>query len=159
MCLCWVSTLFCMICYLFSNFRKKFTSSLRSLYKTFYLYCKCAMFLCARTPRNAMKRSIETCILLRQRKHLWIVFSFYFTDSVKTPIPLLFCTYQSLDLVEYWCRQNIQSSFILYIPIFGFGWLMIHVPLENLKFYNFMDTLLKEINNTTLMSIGKICCL
>ena len=41
------------------------SSSTRSLYITFYLCCsKCAMFLCARTPRNAMNRSIESCLLL-----------------------------------------------------------------------------------------------
>ena len=49
---------------------------LSSLYITIYLCCKCSTFLCARTPHNAMKCSIEICLLQAQRKHLWIVFSF-----------------------------------------------------------------------------------
>ena len=32
-------------------------------YITFYLCCKCATFLCACSPRNAIRRSIETCLL------------------------------------------------------------------------------------------------
>ena len=71
-CLCWVSTLFGMICY-FSNCSESSNKRLRSL---FYLCCKWATFLCARTHRNEMKRIIEICILWGQRKHLWIVFSF-----------------------------------------------------------------------------------
>ena len=46
MCLCWVSTLFCMICCKFSNCIKSSTTRLRSLYITFYLCCKCATFFC-----------------------------------------------------------------------------------------------------------------
>ena len=63
MCLCWVSTLFCMICCLFINCSKSSTTRLRSLYISFYLCCKSATFLCGRTSRNAMKRSIEICLL------------------------------------------------------------------------------------------------
>ena len=52
MCLCLVSTLFCMICCLFSNWicSKSSTTQFRSIYIMFYLCCKCATFLCARTP-------------------------------------------------------------------------------------------------------------
>ena len=55
----------------------------------YILRCKCAVFLCARTPCNAMRRSIEICLLYGQRKHFWVVFRFYrwlsfdrWTDSV-----------------------------------------------------------------------------
>ena len=57
---------------LFSSSDKR----LWSLYRTFYLCCERATFLCARTPHNAMRRTIESCLLNGQRKHLWIVFSF-----------------------------------------------------------------------------------
>ena len=63
MCLCWVSTLFCMMCCLFSNCSKSSTTRLRSLYIAFYLCCKCATFICGHTPLNVMKRSIEICLL------------------------------------------------------------------------------------------------
>ena len=56
-------TLFVMICCLLSNCSKSSTTRLRSLYIytciTFYLRCKYASFLCTRTPRNAMRHSIE----------------------------------------------------------------------------------------------------
>ena len=73
-CLCWVST-FCIICCLFSNCSKSSSTRLQSLYIRFSLRCDCSTFSCARTPRNAMKRRIETAFY-RGRKHLWIVFSF-----------------------------------------------------------------------------------
>ena len=60
--LCGVSTLFDMICGKFYNCSKSSTLRLRSLYITFYLRCKCSMFVCARTPRNEMKRSNEICL-------------------------------------------------------------------------------------------------
>ena len=74
-CLCWVSILFGMICCFFSNCGKSSTSRFRSLYITFYLCCKCATFLFARTPRNAMKRSIEICLIGAEKTFI-IVFSF-----------------------------------------------------------------------------------
>ena len=37
-------------------------------YKTFYLCCKCATFLCPRTSRNAMKCSIEIYLFFRAQK-------------------------------------------------------------------------------------------
>ena len=86
MCLCWVSTLFCMICWVFFPIVVKlyYTASTH-MYITF----QCATFLCARTPCNAMRRSIEICLLYGQRKHFWVVFSFdrwlsfdRWTDSV-----------------------------------------------------------------------------
>ena len=50
--------------YIFCKYTASTASTrLRSLYITFYLCCKCATFLCARTPPNAMKRSIEICLL------------------------------------------------------------------------------------------------
>ena len=78
MCLCWVSTLFGMIFCLFSSCIKSSTTRFRLLYTciTFYLRCKCATFLCSRTPRNSMRRRIEICLLKEQWKHLWIIFSF-----------------------------------------------------------------------------------
>ena len=70
MCLCWVSTLFCMICCLFSNCSKNSTTRLRWLhgYIKFYLCSKCTTFLCARTPRNAKRRSID--IFYRDRENI-----------------------------------------------------------------------------------------
>ena len=62
MCLWWVSALFGMIFCLFFNWSKNSTTELRSLYNV-YLCCKCATFLYARTPCNAMRRSIEICLL------------------------------------------------------------------------------------------------
>ena len=59
---------FGMIC-LFSKCNKNSTTWLRFLYITFYLCCKCATFLCARTPCNVMKRNIEIC-LYRSRKNI-----------------------------------------------------------------------------------------
>ena len=61
-CLCWVSTLFDMI-WLFSKCNKNSITWFRSGYIMLYLRCKCATFLCARTPRNAIRRSIEFCLL------------------------------------------------------------------------------------------------
>ena len=58
MCLFWVSTLFCMICCLFSNCIKSSTTRLGSLYITFYLR-EYSTFSCARTPCYAMKCSIK----------------------------------------------------------------------------------------------------
>ena len=58
-----VLVLICMICCLFSNCSKSSTTRLRSLYITFYLCCECSTFLCACTPHNAMRRSIEICLL------------------------------------------------------------------------------------------------
>ena len=55
--------IFVMICCLFSNCGKNSTTRLQSLYVTFYLRCKCASFLCARTPRNALGCSIEIWLL------------------------------------------------------------------------------------------------
>ena len=72
--LCWISPWFGMIC-LFSKCNKSSTTRLRSLNITFHLCCKCATFLCARTPCNGMKRSINICFY-RGREHLWIVFGF-----------------------------------------------------------------------------------
>ena len=68
MCLFWVTKLFCMISCLLKLYY--------ILYITFYLCFKCVTFLCAGTPRNAMKRSIKICLLYGKRKYLWIVFSF-----------------------------------------------------------------------------------
>ena len=59
MCVCLVSTLFGMICCLFYNCNKK--NLLHGI--DFYLCCKCATFLGARTHRNAEKRSSEICLL------------------------------------------------------------------------------------------------
>ena len=66
-----------MIC-LFFNCNRRSTTWFRSWYIAFYLSCKCATFLCARTstPRNALKRSIEICLFIGAEKHLWIIFSF-----------------------------------------------------------------------------------
>ena len=52
------------ICCLFSNCSKSSNTRLQSLNITFYLCCKCATFLCARTPRNVMRHSIEICLIL-----------------------------------------------------------------------------------------------
>ena len=91
MCSCWVSTLhvFGMICCLFSNCNENSATRLRSPYITFYPCCKCAMFLCAHTPRNAMRHSIEICLLYRQRKHLWKVFSFK-SDPLQNKLKIQF---------------------------------------------------------------------
>ena len=62
MCFRWAPTIFGMIC-LFSNRNKSSTTRLRSFYITFYLWFKCATFLCALTPRNALRRSTELCFL------------------------------------------------------------------------------------------------
>ena len=56
--LCQVSTLFCMICCLFSKCSKSSSIRLRSLYITFSLCCEYSTFSCARTPCNAMKRDL-----------------------------------------------------------------------------------------------------
>ena len=45
------------------------------------LCCKCDTFWDARSPRNAMERSIEP-LGREQRKNLWIVFSFNFSKEV-----------------------------------------------------------------------------
>ena len=68
MCSCWVSTLFRILCCLFSNCKIKTLLQNSYPYITFYMCCKSATFLCARTPRNEMKRSIEISLL--------VVFSF-----------------------------------------------------------------------------------
>ena len=75
MCLCWVSTLFCMICCLFSNCSKSSTTWLRSLYITF----PCAV----NVPRShvpvlfAMQWSVASrSAFYKGRDYLWIVFSF-----------------------------------------------------------------------------------
>ena len=49
--------------HLFSNCSKSSNTRLQSLNITFYPCCKCATFLCARTPRNAMRHSIEICLI------------------------------------------------------------------------------------------------
>ena len=62
MCLCWVSTLFGMICHLFSTCNKNSTTWFRSLYKSlpvlhrFHNLSSC-------THRNTIKRSNEICLL------------------------------------------------------------------------------------------------
>ena len=63
---------------------KALLHSFVSLYITFYLRWKCVTFLGAHIPRNAMKRSIELCLLWGQRKHLWIIISFYFYRTIGT---------------------------------------------------------------------------
>ena len=73
MCLCWVSTLFCMMCCLFSNCSKSCTTRLRSLYITFSLCCECSTFSCVNTPCNAKNRSSA---FYRDKEHFWIIFSF-----------------------------------------------------------------------------------
>ena len=74
-CLCWVSTLFCVICCLFPNCSKICTTRLRSLYITF----SCVV----NNPRShlpvllAMHWSVTSrSAFYRGREHLWIVFSF-----------------------------------------------------------------------------------
>ena len=74
--LCWVSTLFCMICCLFSNCSKSSTIWPRSLYITFS-----RSFV--NFPRShvpvllAMQWSVAwRSAFYRGREHLWIVFSF-----------------------------------------------------------------------------------
>ena len=72
MCLCWVPTLL-------ARFVVCFPIVVKAV--TFYLRCKCATFLCARTSRNVMKRSIEICLW----KHLWIVFSLLYNSFELLP--------------------------------------------------------------------------
>ena len=74
--LCWVSTLFWMICCLFSNCSKSSTIWLRSLYITFSLLCECSTF--SHVPvLLAMQWSVAwRSAFYRGREHLWIVFSF-----------------------------------------------------------------------------------
>ena len=80
--LCWVSTLFWMICCLFSNCSKSSTIRLRSLYITFPCVVK--------VPRShvpvllAMQWSVAwRSAFYRGREHLWIVFSFKWEYSTK----------------------------------------------------------------------------
>ena len=71
MCLCWVSTLFCMVCCLFSNCSKSSTTRLRSLiYNVVNVPCsQVPVFL-------AMQWSVASrSAFYRGREHLWIVFS------------------------------------------------------------------------------------
>ena len=57
----------CIICCMFSSF------SLRSIYITFYLCCKCATIFCARISRNVSGVALRSAFF---EKDLWIVFSF-----------------------------------------------------------------------------------
>ena len=84
----WVSTLFCMICCLFSNCSKSSTIWLRSLYITFSLLCEIV-------PRShvpvllAMQWSVAwRSAFYRGREHLWIVFSFNMVISPIITLPL-----------------------------------------------------------------------
>ena len=82
MCSCWVSTLFRILCCLFSNCKIKTLLHNSYPYITFYMCCKSATFLCARTPRNEMKRSIEISLLVvfsfNPYMNIILIWSFYY---------------------------------------------------------------------------------
>ena len=63
MCLCSVSTLFCRISYLFSNCSKSSTTRFLSLSIKFPLCCEHLQVLMCPSSCNAMKRSIDICLL------------------------------------------------------------------------------------------------
>ena len=87
MCLCWVSTLFGMICCLFSNCNKNSATRLQSP-NNLYLRCKCVSFLGARIRNhcNEMMRNMERC----GKGLLWIVVSFYVLINVLLCVLVLF---------------------------------------------------------------------
>ena len=98
-CLCWVSTLFCMIWCLFSNCSKSCTKRLRSLYITFNLHCEYSTFPCARPPCIASRSAFY-----RGREHLWIVFSFNL--DLQTMIFPPQCQIQSYLLWSLSCNKR-----------------------------------------------------
>ena len=73
MCLCWVSTLSRMICCLFSNCNKSFTTRLRSLHIRFNCVVNVPRSYVPVLPAKQWGIAFEICLLLGQRKHWKIV--------------------------------------------------------------------------------------
>ena len=73
MCLCWVSTLFWMICCLFFNCSKSSTTRPQSLYIAFpWVVPRCHVPVLLAMQWSVASRSA----FHRRKEHLWIVFSF-----------------------------------------------------------------------------------